>query len=96
MNRHSQFKMNLREISADKDIKSMREVFDPSNPERPYTLNLADTYDNIILQHLLLIAEKTAEKSEGKFDLKACFYGVKFNGKGNWTPPATKDAYGEF
>ena len=41
--------MNLKEISADKDIKSKRDVFDPSNPERPYTLNLAETYHMIIL-----------------------------------------------
>ena len=28
--------------------------------------------------------------------MKACFFGVKFNGKANWTPPVTKSENGEF
>ena len=67
------FNINMKEISADKDIKSYKNVFDPSNPEGSYTLNLAETYDHIILQNLLIIAEKSSSKSEGKFDNKQCF-----------------------
>lgn len=37
------------------------------------------------------IAEKAAANSEGKFDVKACFQGVKLNGKPSWNPPTTKD-----
>ena len=48
------------------------------------------------MQNLLRIAEGAANASEGKFDLKACFYGVKLNGKGNWNPPASKDINGLF
>ena len=86
----------MKEISADTDIKTLREVFDPSNPERSYSLNLAECYDQIILQSLLSIADKAASKSDGKFDIKACFYGVKINGKANWTPPTNKDLQGSF
>lgn len=50
----------MKEISADRDIKSYKKVFDPNNPETTYILNLAETYDHIILQSLLLIAEKTS------------------------------------
>ena len=39
----------MKEISADKDIKIYKNVFDHSNPEATYTLNMADTYDQIIL-----------------------------------------------
>ena len=35
-------------------------------------------------------------KSEGKFDIKSCFVGVKINGKPNWSPPVTKDKHGQF
>jgi len=48
-NQNGKFSMNLKEISADKDIKLYNEVFDPSNPERAYTLNLSETYNYIIL-----------------------------------------------
>lgn len=34
--------------------------------------------------------------SDGKFDIKACFYGVKLNGKPSWNPPAAKDINGHF
>jgi hypothetical protein len=34
----------MKEISADQDLKSLKEVFDPSNPERPYSLNIGETY----------------------------------------------------
>jgi hypothetical protein len=60
----------MKEISADKDIKCHKNMFNPSNPETSYTLNLAETYDHIILQHLLQIAEKAVSKCEGKFDIK--------------------------
>jgi hypothetical protein len=50
-------------------------------------LNLAETYDHILLQNLLLIAEKATAASDGKFDMKSCFQGVKLNGKPNWNPP---------
>jgi hypothetical protein len=90
-NTQSSFKVNMKEISADKDIKLYKNVFDYSNPEATYTLNLAETYDQIILQNLLLIAEKAVTGSEGKFDSKSCFAGVKLNGKPNWSPPTSKD-----
>lgn len=86
----------MKEISADRDIKAYKQVFDPSNPEKAYALNLEERYDNIILQSLLGIAEKAALKSEGKFDMKACFFGVKLNGKGNWNPPSNKDNLNQF
>jgi hypothetical protein len=35
----------MKEISADKDLKSFRQVFDSQSPEKPYTLNMAETYD---------------------------------------------------
>lgn len=92
-NKNSEFTVNMKEISADVDIKNhKKEVFDPSNPEKAYSLNLAETYNHIILKSLLIIAEKAALKSEGKFDTKACFNGVKLNGKANWNPPTLKDA----
>eukprot|EP00347_Sterkiella_histriomuscorum_P017989 403347211 len=71
-------------------------VFDPQSPEKAYSLNMAETYDHIILQNLLQIAEKSAGGSEGKFDIKACFQGVKYNGKPSWSPPLTKDQFNQF
>ncbi len=88
--------MNLKEISADKDIKLYNDLFDPSNPEKLYSLTLGDMYNDIILQNLLEIAEKAAEKSDGKFDVKQCFQNVKLNGKANWNPPTNKDTNGQF
>jgi hypothetical protein len=44
-NTQTSFKVNMKEISADKDIKSYKNVFDLSAPEKDYTLNLAETYD---------------------------------------------------
>lgn len=35
----------MKEISADKDIKSHKQVFDHSNPEKGYSLNLTEVYD---------------------------------------------------
>lgn len=72
-NNSSAFKVNMKEISADRDVNIYKNVFDNNNPEKTYTLNLAETYDHIILQSLLIIAEKAALKSEGKFDIKQCF-----------------------
>ena len=34
------------------------------------------------------------ERSEGKFELKQCFVGVKLNGKGKWDPPIDRFANG--
>jgi len=34
----------MKEISADKDIKQYKNVFDITSPEKEYTLNMADTY----------------------------------------------------
>ena len=84
----------MKEISADKDLKSYQQVFDPTNPEKPYSLNMSETYYHIILQNLLQIAEKAVSNSDGKFDIKACFVGAKLNGKANWSPPSTKDLNG--
>ena len=55
---------------------------------------MAETYNQLILQNLLKIAEGAVASSDGKFDIKGCFYGVKLNGKANWNPPASKDING--
>lgn len=47
----------MKEISADKDIKSYKNVFDVTSPEKEYALNMAETYNQLILQNLLKIAE---------------------------------------
>jgi hypothetical protein len=39
----------MKEISADKDIKTYKNVFDFTSPEREYTLNMAETYDQLIM-----------------------------------------------
>ena len=69
-------------------------MFDLTSPEKEYTLNMSETYDQLIMQSLLRIAESTSLASEGKFDIKACFFGVKLNGKANWNPPTSKDING--
>lgn len=35
----------MKEISADKDIKAYKNVFDLSSPEKDYTLNMTETYN---------------------------------------------------
>lgn len=95
-NMQTAFKVNMKEISADKDIKAYKDVFDLSKPEKEYTLNMAQTYDVLILQSLLRHAEGCANTSEGKFDIKACFFSVKLNGKPNWNPPSAKDQNGNY
>jgi hypothetical protein len=44
-NKTADFKVNMKEISADKDIQTFKNVFDYNKPENAYTLNLASTYD---------------------------------------------------
>ena len=44
-NDKSSFKVHMKEISADKELKTYQNVFDPSNPEKNYSLNLQDRYD---------------------------------------------------
>lgn len=95
-NTHTSFKVNMKEISADKDIKTYKNVFDTTSPEKEYSLNMVETYNQLILQNLLRIAEGAANVSEGKFDTKGCFYSVKLNGKANWNPPVSKDINGLF
>ena len=41
-----------------------------------------------------MAATKAVERSEGKFELKQCFVGVKLNGKGKWDPPIDRFANG--
>jgi hypothetical protein len=48
-NTQTSFKINMKEISADKDIKAYKNVFDLSTPEKDYSLNLAETYDQLVL-----------------------------------------------
>jgi hypothetical protein len=48
-NMQTTFKVNMKEISADKDIKSYKDVFDMSKPEKDYSINMAETYDVLIL-----------------------------------------------
>lgn len=57
---------------------------------------MSETYNQLILQNLLKIAEAAANGSDGKFDVKACFQGVKLNGKNTWNPPTSKDINGMF
>lgn len=42
------------------------------------------------------MAESASTSSEGKFDIKGCFVGVKINGKPSWNPPTGKDSNGYF
>lgn len=56
-NSQTSFKVNMKEISADKDIKAYKNVFDLSSPEQEYNLNMQETYNQLILQNLLKIAE---------------------------------------
>jgi len=39
----------MKEISADKDIKTYKDVFDKKSPEQEYNLNMTETYDQLIL-----------------------------------------------
>ena len=39
----------MKEISADKDIKAYKYVFDLISPEKEYTLNMTETYNQLIL-----------------------------------------------
>jgi hypothetical protein len=71
-------------------------LFDISNPEKPYSLDLEETINQIILQNLLCLAEQASGASDGKYDVKSCFQSVKLNGKGNWTPPTEKKENGQF
>jgi len=49
LNKYSYFKVNMKEIDADKDILSQRLLYDPSKPEKTYSLNFAETYHHIVL-----------------------------------------------
>jgi hypothetical protein len=54
-NQNTKFKVNMKDISADKeividkDIKNMQSNFDPSNPEGSYTLDLEESFDQVVL-----------------------------------------------
>ena len=81
-NVHTKFTINLKDISADKEIKLKKNPtnsainFDPSNPEGTFTLDLAESYSQTCLQRLLEAAESAAEASAGAFELKQCFHGA--------------------
>ena len=77
-------------------MKNKALTFDPSNPEGNYTLNLAESFDQVCLQNLLQAAERAVARSEAAFELKACFSAVKFNGKAKWDPPVEKFKNGLF
>jgi hypothetical protein len=38
----------------------------------------------------LLAATKAVDRAAGAFELKQCFYQVKFNGKAKWDPPVER------
>lgn len=48
-NEQTSIKVNMKEISADKDIKTYKDVFDKKSPEQEYNLNMTETYDQLIL-----------------------------------------------
>jgi len=79
VNQHT-FKVNFKSIAAEHeriiqpDMADSALNFDPKNPEGKYCLELKEPYNQICLQNLLKSAEKAAEKSEGKFEIKQCFF----------------------
>jgi len=81
-NVHTKFTINLKDISADKEIKIEKNAqnsainFDPQNPEGRYALDLTESFNQICLQHLLQAAEKAVARHAGAFDLKQCFHGA--------------------
>ena len=77
-------------------MKNSQMNFDPANPEGTYTLDLAESFDQICLQSLLQAADKAVTRSEAAFELKQCFAGVKFNGKPKWEPPIERFKNGLF
>ena len=101
-NQETKFNIQMKDISADKDIKIEKDVknsalnFDPQNPEGKYTLDLAENFNQICLQHLVQAAEKAVERSEGAFEMKNCFVGARLNGKSKWEPPSEKSSVGLF
>jgi hypothetical protein len=44
-NIQTSFKVNMKEISADKDINTYKNVFDVTSPEKEYALNMIETYN---------------------------------------------------
>ena len=48
-NQNTNFKVNLKNISAETDIKDSGFIFDPENPEGKYALDLKEAYDQICL-----------------------------------------------
>ena len=101
-NQNTKFKINLKDISADKEIMKVDNMknkalnFDPSNPEGNYTLDLVESFDQVCLQNLLQAAERAVTRNEAAFEIKSCFSGVKLNGKPKWDPPLEKFKNGLF
>jgi hypothetical protein len=101
-NQNTKFKINLKDISADKEIVIEKDLtncaatFDPQNPEGHYTLKLDQPYDQVCFQVLLQAAEKAVIRSAGGFEMKQCFAGAKLNGKAKWEPPTEKFKNGLF
>ena len=79
-NVHTKFTINLKDISADKEITLKNDShnssvnFDPSNPEGNFTMDLAESYNQTCLQRLLEAAERAATASGGAFEMKQCFH----------------------
>ena len=44
--------------------------FDPANPEGTYSLDLEESFNQIVLQCLLAAAEKSVIRSENAFEIK--------------------------
>lgn len=92
----AQFSINMKDIAAEVELKSKKELFDPNNPEGKHSLDLSQSHNQIVLQNLLAAAERSVAENEGKFEIKQCFVKVTFNGKSKWDPPLEKNSQGLF
>ena len=96
------FEINLKgsdgEISTAAESEKKIKLFNPDKPEGGYSLNLEVIYDKLILYQLLDLSleasKNSATISASAFEQKACFAGVKYNGKSNWSPPTQKQVSG--
>ena len=96
------FEVNLK--GSESEIASLAEsekkirLFNVVRPEGNYCLDLEVVYDKLVFQQLLDLSLEAAQTSQslptGAFEQKACFNGVKLNGKANWNPPDKKSTSG--
>ena len=96
------FEINLKgsegEIEAAADSEKKVRLFNLDKPEGVYHLDLEIIYDKLVFQQLLDLSVEAVKNSAnlptGVFEQKACFVGVKYNGKSNWTPPIQRQISG--